>query len=1152
MIGLAAKFDGIAAVGQGRAVIGLGRGVGGNNDLLRGGPAHGQLTVCGRDAVVRGLTRGKLVALHLVHNGRRRRISDLAGDRHCDGVVPDKAGNLRLRQGVRLAVVGEVRTLRGDGHGARGDGQRAVVHDELDVREVRAAVCELALVQTHLVAVRVGALRDGLTGKGEVAHGIELVVDRGGIAGHGMLVAVIAHAAVIAGDGHGDLVGHGGDLQRTLVLLDAVVAGLETRGRGIDNGVRLLAVRDVRDGAGGADIAHLTRNEPVTRDGDIGAGQGCAVVDLLVRGGGQLDGARGDRQLTVGHDERDLLKVRIRILKLLRGQTHRVAVRVGALRRSRSGEGEVRFRIERIVGGNRVAGHGLLRAAVRPAAGIAGDGHNDAADRGNRQLAVIRLGHDILRRGVDGADRILRELRVIRSDVRALRTDGDGAEVRAVGRAGEAGDAVLLAVIGHGTAVRGQGDVLIIIEVDLVLIRADRQILAVRRDGGIAGDADGTLRDGRVKGLAAHGLGGRHLVGRAVPVVVDGVAQVAAERPRAGQGDILSRHLELTAADRRVVRRPAAEHIAVQHGLRGHVDVRVQLVGFIRGQGGRAGGDSARVGVLHLIAWDRPLDAGDGELEGLVAAGEGGLAVCGIVGVFVKALAGGVERHRVGEPIGVGGLAAVGRFYAVCQLPRIGLAIRRDKVVGFCRDADVRPHGVGHGTAADAGGDGGGDGLERLIEFAAVCGVVGIGGVRSRGGGDAVTQEVADQRSIRIVIYSIPTPLFMHTACCPAAVICRAKADRIQAGRFFQRGRTLCRRLIGVGTAIAAVLTGIVAIIRRDTVRQGNDIFAVLGDAAHRRLRELIRRVFKTRIQIRTAIRGKVPDCLHNGVVAGRGGDILPVTFNACTSGKAHEGDIAANARGIALVAVKEIGRRSFCCRKTGLFSFDRIIGEPIVPVGLPIMLTTGCVVILLTTLGAVGHRPGRVEHQHGRGRAGRRGRGGLGGLDLQINPVGVVAERGRFLAQRDGVSATGFILNRPGAVVLCPCRACAVLAVNHVAVAFVFSENRRGQQAQRQTHGHDERENSFFHVYVLSFQILCVLRPPRRQRKRALALLRLKNSPARSCQPQSRLRFPSNGCAGHQHSLCSRIYFTTNHNVRQPFRRNFPINIVSIFHTFL
>ena len=531
LIGLAVEFNGIAAVRQGLAVISLALAVGDDGHALCSGPAHGQLAVFDCDIVVRGLTRGKLIALHHVIH-LLVRILDRADDRHCDGVVPDKAGNLRLRQGVRLAVVGEVRALRGDGHGARGDGQRAVVHDELDVREVRAAVRELALVQTHLVAVRVGALRDGLTGKGEVAHGIELVVDRGGIAGHGMLVAVIAHAAVIAGDGHGDLVGHGGDLQRALVLLDAVVAGLETRGRGIDNGVRLLAVGDVRDGAGGADIAHLTRNEPVTRDGDIGACQGLAVIDLLVRGGGQLDGARGDRQLTVGHDERDVLKVRIRILKLRRGQTHLVAARIGTGGLSRSGEGEVRFRIEqRIAGGNRVAGHELLRAAVRPAVGNAGDGHNDAADRGDRQLAVMRLGHDILFRGVDGVDRTLRELRVIRSDVRALRTDGDGAEVRAVGHGGEAGDAVLLAVIGHGTAVRGQGDVLIIIEVDHVLTRADRQILAVRRDGGIAGDVDGTLRDGRVKGLAVHGLGGCHLVGRAVPVVVDGVAQVAAERP---------------------------------------------------------------------------------------------------------------------------------------------------------------------------------------------------------------------------------------------------------------------------------------------------------------------------------------------------------------------------------------------------------------------------------------------------------------------------------------------------------------------------------------------------------------------------------------------------------------------------------------------
>ena len=953
-----------------------------------------------------------------------------------------------------------------------------------------------------------------------------------------MLVAVIAHAAVVAGDGHGDLVGHGGDLQRTLVLLDAVVAGLETRGRGIDDGVRLLAVGDVRDGAGGADSAHLTRNEPVTRDGDIGACQGLAVIDLLVRGGGQLDGARGDRQRAVLlHDKRDALEVFVRILELAGIEMHQIAARVGALRRGIAGEGEVLLRIERIFRGKRVAGRGVLVAVIGHGFGVAGDGHNDAVDRRDRQQTVLRLGHDILFRGVHRADRSLLELRGISADIRPLRTDGDGAEVRAVGRAGEAGDAVLLAVIGHGTAVRGQGDVLIIIEVDHVLTRADRQILAVRRDGGIAGDVDGTLRDGRVKGLAAHGLGRCHRLLRTIPIVVDGIAQVAADRPRAGQGDVLSGHLELTvAADSRVGRRPAAEHIAVQLGLCGHGHVRVHLVGFIRGQLSKcAGGNIALVLILHLIARDRPLDAGDGELEGLVAAGEGSLRIRGIILALFEVLAGGVELHRVGEPIGVGGLAAVGRFYAVRQLPRIGLAVLRPESLGLLLDADVRPHRVGHGTAADAGRDGGGDGLKRRIELAAVRGVIGVLGVRGRGGGDVFLQKYINSRTTRICVLSG-----------------RAKADRVYTGGCSQRGRRVGRLVINRPAAIGAI--AVTSRLRRRAIRQGNDISAVLGDAAHRRLRELIRRVFKTRIQIRTAIRGKAPDCPHNSVVASRGGDILPVAFNACTSGKAHEGDIAANARGIALVAVKEIGRRSFCCRKTGLFSFDRIIGEPIVPVGLLIMLTTGCVVILLTTLGAVVHRAGGIEHQHGRGRAGRRGRGRLGGLDLQINPVGVVDERGRFLAQRDGVSIIGVIRDRAivDFVVLCPCRACAVLAVNHVAAAFVFSENRRGQQAQRQTHGHDERENSFFHVYTLSFQILCVLRPPRRQRKRALALLRLKNFPARSCQPQSRLRFPSNGCAGHQHSPCSRIYFTTNHNVRQPFRRNFPINIMSIFHTFL
>ena len=630
----------------------------------------------------------------------------------------------------------------------------------------------------------------------------------------------------------------------------------------------------------------------------------------------------------------------------------------------------------------------MLVAVIGHGFGVAGDGHNDAADRHDRQQTVLRLGHDILFRGVHRADRSLLELRGISADIRPLRTDGDGAEVRAVGHGGEAGDAVLLAVIDSGTAVRGQGDVLIIIEVDHVLTRADRQALAVRRDGGIAVNRGRLLRDDRAEGLAVHGLGGPDLVGRAVPVVVDGVAQVAEDRPRAGQGDVLSGHLELTvAADSRVGRRPAAEHIAVQLGLCGHGHVRVQLVGFIRGQLSKcAGGNIALVLILHLIARDRPLDAGDGELEGLVAAGEGSLRIRGIILALFEVLAGGVELHRVGELIGVGGLAAIGRFYAVRQFPRIGAAIFQLEVIGLARDADVRPHRVVHGTAADAGGDGGGDGLERLIEFAAVRGVVGIGGVRSCGGGDVFLQKYINSRTTRICVLSG-----------------RAKADRVYTGGCSQRGRRVGRLVINRPAAIGAI--AVTSRLRRRAIRQGNDISAVLGDAAHRRLRELIRRVFKTCIQIRTAIRGKAPDCPHNSVVASRGGDILPVAFNACTSGKAHEGDIAANARGIALVAVKEIGRRSFCCRKTGLFSFDRIIGEPIVPVGLLIMLTTGCVVILLTTLGAVVHRAGGIEHQHGRGRAGRRGRGGLGGLDLQINPVGVVAERGRFLAQRDGVA---------------------------------------------------------------------------------------------------------------------------------------------------
>ena len=549
-------------------------------------------------------------------------------------------------------------------------------------------------------------------------------------------------------------------------------------------------------------------------------------------------------------------------------------------------------------------------------------------------------------------------------------------------------------------------------------------------------------------------------------------------------------------------------------------------MGFIRGQGGRAGGHGARVRVLHLIARNRPLDAGDGELEGLVAAGEGGLRVRGIVGIFVKALDSGVERHRVGEPIGVGGLAAVGRLFAVRQLPRVGAAVGRLEVSGLARDADVRPHGVGHGTAADTGRDGGGDGLKRRIELAAVRGVIGILGVRGRGSGDAVTQEVADQRPIRIVSFDrIPPPiLFMRTARCPAAVIGRAKADRVQAGRFLQRGRTLCCRHIGVGAAIAAVLTGIAAIICRNTIRQGDDISAVLGDTAHRGFLKLACRGAKTRIQIRAAIRGQSVDRLHRGVVASRGGDILPVLSDARTPGKAHKRDIAANARGIALVAVQELNGRRLCRRKTGIrrrnrssvsrFAAARML---ILPAPIGIAAVTGRADI---------HRPGRVEHQHGRGRTGRCGRGGLGGLDLQINPIGVrlPLDGGRLLAQRDGIAVTGVIRDRAGAAVLRPFGAAAILAVNHVA-ALVFSENGRGKQAQRQTHGHDERKNSFFHVYVLSFQILCALRPPRRRRKRALALLRCKKIPGAEPPTAEQAAVPFQAAAqGHQHSPAAKF----------------------------
>ena len=86
------------------------------------------------------------------------------------------------------------------------DRQRAVVNNKRHFLEVIVVVRELAIVQTHLVGARVGALRFRGASKREVAFLVQLVVDRHVVARNRMLLAVIRHGVIVSRNRHNHFV----------------------------------------------------------------------------------------------------------------------------------------------------------------------------------------------------------------------------------------------------------------------------------------------------------------------------------------------------------------------------------------------------------------------------------------------------------------------------------------------------------------------------------------------------------------------------------------------------------------------------------------------------------------------------------------------------------------------------------------------------------------------------------------------------------------------------------------------------------------------------------------------------------------------------------------------------------------------------------
>ena len=146
--------------------------------------------------------------------------------------------------------------------------------------------------------------------------------------------------------------------------------------------------------------------------------------------------------------------------------------------------------------------------------------------RRDHELTVRRLRNDILSCRINRANRTFRKRCRIGVSIRSRRANRDIAEISVFRRSGKAGNALLLSIISLRVAVRFQRDVLIIVEIDLVLFRPNRDRLGIIRYRRVALGSDGGFRRLCPKRLASNGLGRLDKNFSSVPVVVHRVAQV--------------------------------------------------------------------------------------------------------------------------------------------------------------------------------------------------------------------------------------------------------------------------------------------------------------------------------------------------------------------------------------------------------------------------------------------------------------------------------------------------------------------------------------------------------------------------------------------------------------------------------------------------
>ena len=228
---------GVAGHGLLCAVVGMGRAVlrDGNNDFTRDGvnrqPAilnyklHvGEIRVLVREVACIHLHRVE-VRFRAAHACRAAERKVVHGVQRVADALYGVAGHSLL-----CAVVGVGRAVFLDGNGDfignRVDGQPAILNYKLHVGEIRVLVREVACIHLHRVEVRFRAAHACRAAERKVVHGVQRVADAlYGVAGHGLLCAVIGVGRAVFLDGNGDFARNSGNRQLAGGLCHSIVPG---------------------------------------------------------------------------------------------------------------------------------------------------------------------------------------------------------------------------------------------------------------------------------------------------------------------------------------------------------------------------------------------------------------------------------------------------------------------------------------------------------------------------------------------------------------------------------------------------------------------------------------------------------------------------------------------------------------------------------------------------------------------------------------------------------------------------------------------------------------------------------------------------------------------------------------------------------------